>query len=524
MTAEDVRLLSPELSLAAVGLLVILLDLVVQRKGLLALTAVLGLLVPLGLSIWLWFDVDDSSGKQLVGIFNLAGSQAPEGSPAAIAGSALVVDQFAIFFKFLVLGTVALVVLASTDYVSRMQRYQGEYYGLILFSATGMMLLAATRELISIYISLELTTLPLAALAAFLLTPRSSEAGMKFLILSAISSALLLYGMALVFGFTGSTYLVDIADRLGELGGTGDAFGKSFALLLGIVLIVAGFGFKISSVPFQMWVPDVYEGAPTPITAYLSVASKAAGFAILLRVFYTGFGAFQLDWGILFAALAAASMTIGNLVAMAQHNIKRLMGYSTIAHAGYLLVGLAAIAATADNRETIGPISILFYLGAYAATNLAAFFAIIAISNKIESDEIEGYAGVSRRAPYLAFALALALVALVGIPPTGIFIGKLYIFSAAIKSGLLWLAVVGVLNSVASAYYYLRIVRTMYLEPAPSEEKVPSSYVFRLALGVSALGILVMGVVPGPVLRLAELAVRTLPNVAGTIGSPPVPP
>ena len=352
MTGEDVRLLSPEIALAGLALMVILLDLVVRRKGFLGVVSAVGLLIPLGLSIWLWMDVDaieanGETGKQLVGIFNT-----------------LTVDQFALYFKFLVLGVVALIVLASADYVSKLECYQGEYYGLILFSATGMMLLAATTELISIYISLELTTLPLAALAAFLMTPRSSEAGMKFLILSAISSALLLYGMALVFGFTGSTYLPDIADKIGALAQTDSAFGGSFALLMGIVLIVAGFGFKISSVPFHMWVPDVYEGAPTPVTAYLSVASKAAGFAILLRIFYTGFDAFDVDWGILFAVLAAASMTVGNLVAMAQSNLKRLLGYSTIAHAGYLLVGLAAIAATASQEQSIGPSSILFYLGA----------------------------------------------------------------------------------------------------------------------------------------------------------------
>ena len=341
---------------------------------------------------------------------------------------------------------------------------------------------------------------------------------MKFLILSAISSALLLYGMALVFGFTGSTYLPEIADSVKGL--SGDTFGGQFPLLLGIVLIVAGFGFKISSVPFQMWVPDVYEGAPTPVTAYLSVASKAAGFAVLLRIFYTGFDAFQLDWGVLFASLAVASMTVGNLVAIAQSDIKRLLGYSTIAHAGYLLVGLAAIAATATDERTIGPSSILFYLGAYAATNLAAFFAIIAISNKIGGDRIDDFAGMGRRAPYLAFSLALALVALIGVPPTGIFIAKLYIFSAAINSDLLWLAVVGVVNSVVSAYYYLRVVRVMYLEPPPSDEKVPSSNAFRVALGVPVLGVLVIGIVPGPLLRLAEISVGTLTQVAGVASVP----
>ena len=500
MTGHDLRLLSPELALVGLAFLVIALDLVVSRKGLLALVSAVGLLIPIGLSVWLWIDVDDEPGKQLEGMFRT-----------------LTVDQFALFFKFLVLGVVALIVLASVDYVNKLKRYQGEYFGLILFSATGMMLLAATRELISIYISLELTTLPLAALAAFLMNARSSEAGMKFLILSAISSALLLYGMALVFGFTGSTYLTEIAEVLAQSFPNGSPFGSN-ALLLGVVLIIAGFGFKISSVPFQMWVPDVYEGAPTPVTAFLSVASKAAGFAVLLRIFYTGFDAFEVDWGILFASLAAASMTIGNLVAIAQSNIKRLLGYSTIAHAGYLLVGLAAIGSRSQELTggpTIGPSSILFYLGAYAATNLAVFFAVIAISNKVGSDQISDFAGMSRRAPYLAFSLALALIALIGVPPTGIFIGKLYIFSAAIKSELMWLAIVGVGNSVLSAYYYLRVVRVMYLEPALSEERVPTSYPFRLALGVSVLGVLAIGIMPGPLLKLAEIAVGTLPRVAG---------
>ncbi len=509
MTGEDVRLLSPEIALVSLALLVIGLDLVTSRKGLLAVVAAVGLLVPFGLSIYLWIDVDSIPSKQMTGMFGT-----------------LTVDHFALYFKFLVLAVVGLIVVASGDYVTKLERYQGEYYGLMLFSATGMMLLAAAGELVTIYISLELTTLPLAALAAFLMTSRSSEAGMKFLILGAVSSALLLYGMALVFGFTGSTNLEVIADQIRDLklANPGELFGNNSAILVGIVLIVAGFGFKISAVPFQMWVPDVYEGAPTPISAYLSVASKAAGFAILLRVFYVGFDSFDVDWQILFASLAAASMTVGNLVAISQSNIKRLLGYSTIAHAGYLMVGLAAIAGTAAGGESIGPSSVLFYLGAYAATNLVAFFAVIAISNKIDSEQIADFAGMSRRAPYLALALSLALVALIGVPPTGIFIAKVYIFGAAINSDLAWLAVVGVGNSVVSAYYYLKVVRTMYLEPPLSEEKVPTSYAFRAALGVSALGVLVVGIVPGPLLRLAEISVATLfSDPAGSLAVLPLP-
>ena len=396
------------------------------------------------------------------------------GADSVLLGS-LSVDRFALFFNFLVLAATGLVILSSTDYTRQMERFRGEYYGLILFSATGMMLLAAATELITIYISLELTTMPLVALAAFMMTSRSSEAGMKFLIIGAISSAIMLYGMALIFGFTGSTNLSEIAASVAAT--SGDLPFGNIVLLVGVVLMVVGFGFKISSAPFQMWVPDVYEGAPTPIVAFLSVASKAAAFAVLLRVLYVGFFDVSLDWAALMAALATVSMIVGNLVAISQSNIRRLFGYSTIAHAGYILVGVAAgvKASGADSNlpefVSVGPDSVLFYLGAYAAANLTAFFAIIAIGNRIGSDLIDDYAGVVHRSPMLAVALALALVALIGVPPTSIFIAKLYIFTAAVKADLTWLAILGVINSVVSAYYYIRIIRVMFLAPARSEEK-----------------------------------------------------
>ena len=478
------------------AILVVALDLVVRRKGWVLALSAIGLLVPLALTIVLWVDPGDELAKDATGLFGT-----------------FLVDKFALYFKVLVLAILGTVVLSSNDYVRKLGRLQGEYFALIMFAATGMMLLAATTELISIYISLELATLPLAALAAFLLDSRSSEAGMKYLILGAISSAVLLYGMALVFGFTGTTYLGEISSVLTAPGDADVPF-QSYAVLVGVVLIVAGFSFKLSAVPFQMWVPDVYEGSPTPVAAFLSVASKAAGFAILLRVFYVAFQPHDVDWSLLFAGLAVASMTVGNVVAIAQRNIKRLLAYSTIAHAGYLLIGVAAIAneevAGSGGFSTFGPSSVLFYLGAYVATNLVVFLAIIAISNKTGSDLIVDFAGMGRRAPYLALALALAMVALIGLPPTGIFIAKLYIFSAAVKSDLAWLAVVGVGNSVLSAYYYLRVMRVMYLNPATSEEKVPSSRPFQLALAVSALSVLAIGIYPGPLLDVAEKAVLPL--------------
>lgn len=493
MTVRDLYLLSPELAMAGLALVIVALDLVVKRRGVVPLVSVVGLLVPFVLTGFLWGTLHAQDRMQMVGLYDT-----------------LVVDRLALFFKLLVLGSVALMFMASIDYVeSRMAGHRGEFYALVLLSATGMALLAATRELISIYVSLELTALPLAALAAFLGDSRSSEAGIKFLVLSAISSALLLYGMALVYGFTGTTYLTDIAQAVARSASDGPPFG-SYALLMAGILIVAGFGFKIASVPFQMWVPDVYQGAPTPVTAFLSVASKAAGFAVLLRVFYVAFPAVSVDWDILFAILAAVSMTIGNLVAVTQRDIKRMLGYSTIAHAGYLLVGMAAVATDSSAGDVSGPGSVLFYLGAYAATNLTAFFAIIAISSATGSDRIEDFSGMSRRAGWLAALLAFSMVSLIGIPPTALFMGKLYLFTAAVKSDLVWLAVVGVVNSVLSAYYYLRVVRVMYLGRPAASESVRVSLPFKLAVGVSGLGILALGVAPGPLLDAVQSAARVV--------------
>ncbi len=501
MQTHDIYLLLPELALIGLAGLVVVLDLVVRHKGWLTLLSAVGLLVPIGLTIMLWAD---PSGHVTA-------------DPSGLFGT-LLVDKYALFFKVLVLIALELVVLASTDYNRNLDRFQGEYYALLMFAGSGMMLLAATTELLSIYIALELATLPLVALAAFLGHSRSGEAGLKFFLMSAVSSAVLLYGIALVFGFTGTTQLEQIASVLSSGGDAEVAFG-SYAVLLGVVLMVAGFGFKLSAVPFQMWVPDVYEGSPTPVAAFLSVASKAAAFAIVLRVFYVAFPESSLEWSLVFAGIAAASMTVGNIVAIGQRNIKRLLAYSTIAHAGYLLVGLAAvtqIGASVGSQDAFGPSSLLFYLAAYAVANLAAFFAIIAISNKTESDMIDDFAGMGRRAPYLAAALAFAMAALIGIPPTGIFIAKLYIFSAAVHSDLAWLAIVGVINSVVSAYYYLRVVRTMYVTPPPSEEKVPSSHAFRIALAVTALAVLALGIYPAPLLQVAEEAVAPLVQVAAS--------
>ena len=481
----NLGLLLPELSLGVFAVIVILVDLFVSRKGILAALSIAGLVVSAGFALAMW-----GSGSQST--FN----------------NMLVADNFALFFKLLFLGIAALVILSSVDYVSKMARFQGEYHALVLLSALGMMLMAATTELISIYVAIELTSISLYALVGFLKDPKSTEASLKYLLLGAMASAILLYGMALVFGFTGQTQLGEIATAIAAM--SPQAVLTSPGLALGIVLLVAGFGFKIAAIPFHMWVPDVYEGAPTPITAYLSVASKAAGFAIILRVFYTAFAAPQwlsLNWGLIFAVLSAIGMTLGNMAAIPQANIKRMLGYSSIAQAGYLLVGVATVGLS-PAADVVGRSSVLFFLASYALTNLGAFIAIIAISNKVNSDLIDDFSGMGKRAPLLALGLTLCLFSLIGMPPAAGFMAKFYIFSGAVQHGLLWLVIIAVINSVISAYYYLRVVKVMWLGKPASEEKVPSSAALRVALSLSCLGVLALGIVPGLVMRLAEIAAR----------------
>jgi NADH-quinone oxidoreductase subunit N len=479
----NLGLLLPELSLASFAIIVIMVDLFIQKKGLLVWVSLTGLVVSAGFTLAMW-----------------------GGHSQAIFNNTLAVDNFALFFKLMFLGIAALVILASVDYTSKFAYFKGEYHALMLLSALGMMLMAAATDLISIFIAIELTSISLYILVGFLKDPKSTEASLKYLLLGAIASAILLYGMALVFGFTGKTQLGEIAQVIQAM--SPQTLLASPGLVLGMVLLVAGFGFKIAAVPFHMWVPDVYEGAPTPITAYLSVASKAAGFAIILRVFYSAFGFpnwLSLDWGLIFAVLSAIGMTLGNVVAIPQTNIKRMLGYSSIAQAGYLMVGIAAVGLS-PAADIIGRSSVLFFLASYALTNLGAFIAIIAISNKLDSDLIDDYSGMGRRAPLLALALTLCLISLIGMPPAAGFMAKFYIFSGAVQHGLLWLVVIAVINSVISAYYYLRVVKVMWLGEPVSEEKVPSSGALRLALALSILGVLFLGVIPGFVMRLAEIA------------------
>jgi NADH-quinone oxidoreductase subunit N len=483
----NLHLFVPEIILAATAVLVILLDLFVQQK---AVTRGVSLLGPA------------AAGGYAVAMWNGMGSEFPIG----LFNNMLSVDNFAVFFKMLLAGIAFLLILASADYADKFKRFQGEYYALILLSTLGMMLMSAASDLISLYISLELASISLYVLVSFLKDRKSTEASIKYLLLGAIASAVLLYGMTLVFGVTGRTQLAAIAGSIQAMGLQGLV--DNPALLIGIVLLIAGLGFKIAAVPFQMWVPDVYEGAPTPVTAYLSVASKAAGFAFILRIFYSAFGLpdwLSLNWGIIFAVLAVISMLLGNIAAIPQTNIKRMLGYSSIAQAGYLMVGLATLGFAAAGAID-GPSTIMFFLASYTVTNLGAFIVVIAISNKIDSDDIADYAGMGKRSPLLALALTLCLVSLVGMPPAAGFMAKFYIFSAAVQNDLIWLVVIAVINSVISAYYYLRVVKVMWFGQAASEEKIPSSVAPRVALVLTCLGVLLLGIIPGLVMHLAEEA------------------
>jgi len=489
--------------LTGLALIIVVLDVFIKNRFLIQSTIVLGLLVPVILSVLLWNGIGISeelnSNNQAFGIFDT-----------------LVVDKFTLLFKFVFLGILSIVMISSVSYAHRFEKTKIEYFSLLIFATVGMMLLASTRELITIYIALELTALPMAALIAISGNKLSSEAGIKFLILSAVSSALLLYGMVWIYGLTGTTDVAEIfqsIENINQQNTTGStlAFGN-YGLLLGLILIVAGFGFKISSVPFHMWVPDVYQGAPTPITAFLSVASKAAGFAVILRVFYGSFSSeiLSIEWSMIFAIMAVLSMAIGNFVAIAQKNMKRLLAYSTIAHAGYIMMGLTVVSSRMDNFTLDGPAGVVFYLIGYAATNLAAFVAVIAISNKTGSDSIEDFAGIGKRSPAIAICLAIALVSLTGIPPTVGFMAKLNVFTSALNGGLWWLVLAGTISSVVSAYYYFRVIKVMYLSDPLENVRIKADPMTSIALSITVLAVVVFGFYPTPVIKAARVAVEFL--------------
>ena len=489
ITTDELLLIAPEISMVILATLVIILDLVIKNKSILNFVASFGLLVPIALS------------------FNLLDGT----SQFAFAG-ALRVDYFGVFFKILTLFATLITILISEKYSKKFDDYQGEYYALILISASGMMLLASSVEFITIYIALELSALPLAALITFIRIRSSAESGIKFMVLSALSSAILLYGMVLVYGFTGTTYIEDLSQIINRsLINSELTFGGG-ALLLGVILITCGFAFKISSAPFHMWAPDVYEGAPTPITAFLSVASKAAGFAVILRIVYSSFSNEQIgmDWSVLIATLSAISMTLGNLIAIQQTNIKRLFAYSTIAQAGYIMVGLAALSSLDGGQDNAGPAGILFYLFGYLLTNFAAFTVITMVSINTNSDSISSYSGLLKRSRLLTLIMTISMISLIGLPPSVGFMAKIYIFGSAMDTGLQWLAIFGVLNSVVSAFYYLKIVKIMLIDENENTEKIQLTTNMSLAGLSCVFGIVILGIFPGSIIEVAHRAVESI--------------
>lgn len=487
---SDLWLLSPELSLTILALVVIFLDLVVKRRIVVVLTALLGLAVPAGFA----FALATNLPANHHGFFNM-----------------LIVDQYAIFFKLLFLLIGAIMILISYDYVNKYVRSAGEFYALLLLSVTGMMLMASTSELISIYISLELTSIPLYIMAGLLRNDdRSAEAAVKYVLLGAMSSAILLYGFALLYGLTGTTDLHSIAQATLTQGFAGG----NILLLMADIFVLAGFGFKISAVPFHTWAPDIYEGAPTPATGFFSVGSKAAGFAALIRVFIDG------NLGpsngqtivILLSVIAVLTMTLGNVVAIAQSNVKRMMAYSSIGQAGYILVGFAASAGT---NSSAGTGSALFFLFVYVLTNLGAFAGIVALGHALGTENIRDFNGLRFRNAWLAVGTSICLLSLAGVPPMAGFIAKFFLFAAAWQQGLTWLVVIGVLNSLVSMGYYGYLVYAMFVKPPLKEGHISSSLSLNTALAVSTVGIIVVTLLTQFLLTQSQIGAQALAAFLG---------
>jgi NADH-quinone oxidoreductase subunit N len=473
-------LLSPELLLLFAGLLILGLDAIRPRqeeKRWLPYVALVGLAGSLIATITLW-------GCSTRVLFVLS------------------CDPFALMVKMIALVAMGLVILASDVYIRTHSRYQGEFYALLLFSTLTICLLGGATNLIMIFLAFDFLSITSYILTGYLRDDRrSTEAAIKYFIYGAALSAAMLYGMSWFYGLTGSTDLNSIAAALMET-----ETSLRPIILPALILVVAGFAFKIGAVPFHQWAPDAYEGAPTPVTAFLSVGPKIAGFALIVRVMLTALpmdlANLAMDWRTLLMAISVLTMTVGNLVALWQQNIKRLLAYSSIAQAGYILIGVVA----ASPR---GVTAVLLYLAAYALTNLGAFAAVIAFSNQTGSDAIEDYAGLSKRAPVLALVLIICLLSLGGIPPTAGFVGKLWLFSAALEEGLLWLAIIGVINSIISLSYYWKVIRAMYLRPTQAEDRLITSPALAVALGVTAVGVLIVGAFPSPLLALIQAAAPT---------------
>jgi NADH-quinone oxidoreductase subunit N len=467
------KLFSPELFLTAAGLLLLGLSVTFgkKREEFLAFLAVLAIMVTAGLLVFV-------SGQP--------------GRKAPILGGTFVVDNFALFFKALILLSLALTVLASVRFVGSAPYPGGEYYALLLFSGVGMLFMVSGNNLISIYVALELMALSSYILAGyFKAEAKSTEAALKYFILGAFSSGVLLYGLSLVYGVAGIMGVPELAKLFASAE-------RSNLLMLGILLVLAGLLFKIAAVPFHVWTPDVYEGSPTPVTAFFSVGPKVAAYAILARIFYVAFAKFHADWGLIVALVSAATMILGNIAALLQSNVKRMLAYSSIANAGYALLGVLGF------RTEWGLWGILVYLLAYTFMNFGAFTLVILLESKgYAAESVSDFNGLARRSMPAAVVMLLFLLSLAGIPPTAGFIGKYYLFSAAMKAGYAWLAVLAVVMSAVSLFYYFRIAAAMFFTEG-SAAKLSSSYALAAVIAICAVGTLAIGVLPQPFLSVLK--------------------
>jgi NADH-quinone oxidoreductase subunit N len=475
VSLSDFYYLLPEIVLTTGSLIVLIADVMLPRGN---------RVLP-----WLTVGVLAATGVALVPF---------AGVRVEIANGLLAVDQFAFFFKVLFLIAAAMTVMMSVRYLEIEGASPGEYYFLILCSTLGMMIMAGGIDLITMFIGLETMAISFYILAGFIKpNQRSNEAAVKYFLLGAFSLGILLYGMSLMYGLSGTTSLRTMATLF--MGQERDP-----RLMLAVILVVAGMGFKIAAVPFHMWAPDVYEGAPTPVTAFLSVGSKAASFAMLLRIFLEGLPTMDADWRVLFEALAIVTMTVGNLAALTQSNLKRMLAYSSIAHAGYLLIGVVA-------GSTRGVTAMLIYLMVYSFMQLGAFAVIVMLRRRdMIGDELKDLSGLSARHPFAAFAMLVFMLSLGGIPPTAGFMGKLWLFGAAVEAGYVGLAVIGVLNSAVSLYYYIRIVVFMYLKKDVTGSEPTASPALAATLAIAVAVTIAMGVYPRLLFELADASAQTL--------------
>ncbi len=464
----------PEIIVLSGACLLILLDLVLDRNQK-HIIAYLSLLVILVAAAGTWL-IAGNSENILSGMF--------------------VIDGYSTFFKMTFYLATFLAILLSINYIKVEGVERGEYYILMLFALSGMMIMASGTDLLSIYVGLELMALSIYVLTGFIQHNGSSnEAAMKYVILGAFSSGVLLYGISLVYGLTGTTQLSDLAAVLRGQGG------PDIALILAITFLVAGFGFKVAAVPFHMWAPDVYEGAPTSITAFMSVGPKAASFAALLRVFIAALGPVSTSWVTLIAVISVLTMAVGSLVALSQTNIKRMLAYSSIAHAGYALLGLVA-------GGPDGIASVMLYMLIYTFMNMGIFGTIIMMrKGNFRGENIEDYTGLSKVNKGAALLMLIFLFSLAGIPPTAGFVGKFYIFMSLVRNGYIALAVIGVIMSVVSAYFYIRIVMLMYMKEPTREFDLAHTPASSLALAIAVAGTVIIGILPTWFLELAKSAI-----------------